>query len=384
VGTGNPDQVINLPDTLIAPESIVLQVEEKGAWVTWQKADFLVGLGSEAQVYRLDAVSGVVYFGDGLEAGKRPTQGRKIRVASYLFGGGTAGNLPAGKIKEVSSGGSRLTVRHEWPCKGGIDAESVSQAERRIPQYLTHRNRAVTKQDFKILAQNNPINPVAKAEVIEGFLPGANINAARENVPGVVSVFVLPPRQPALRQTPKPTKGLLKDVFQYLLQRLLAGTELYVLSPEFVPLAVGVNIEVLDPETEQQTQQAVQNALVNFLWPLAPGGSHGEGWNMGVNVRANELQTQVARVPGVRSVTAISIFAKQLVNSGQGSKQKKSTAAWLSLNKNQSLELTAYQLPELLGVSVGTGSGEPSFPRGIKVDDDGSRGVPAPVIPDVC
>lgn len=369
-GNGNPDQLIKLPDTLIDPDSLVLQVEEDGAWVSWQRVDFLVGLGSEARVYRLDAVEGVVYFGDGLEGGRRPPVGKRIRVANYLFGGGSEGNVPAGEIKELS-GNSRLKVRHRWPCKGAVDAETVVQAEKRIPQYLTHRNRAVTKADFKLLAQNNPVNPVARAEVLEGFIPGSSIAAARENIQGAVSVFVLPPRLPALRQNPKPTKGLLKDVFEYLLQRVLVGTELYVLSPEYIPLAVGVNVDVLDPDTEQETTQAVQTALVNYLWPLAPGGARGEGWGMGVSVSANELQTQVARVPGIRAVKAFSLF--QQTESG-----------WQRLPAGADIPLSIYQLPELLGVSVGTGDGEPSFPSGIETESGNSQFVPAPVIPDVC
>ena len=39
-------------------------------------------------------------------------------------------------------------------------------------------------------------------------------------------------------------------MFEYILDRVLIGTELYVLSPEFVPVAVGVRIDVLDAETE--------------------------------------------------------------------------------------------------------------------------------------
>lgn len=375
VGTGNPDQVVNLSDTMINPDSLVLDVEEEGTWVTWQRVDFLLDQGGEARVYRLDPVSGYVYFGDGLEAGKRPPAGKRIRVASYLHGGGVAGNIQANEIKELASGSSRLKVRQEWPFSGGIDAETVAQAERRIPKFLTHRNRAVTAQDFKILAENNPVNPVARAEVIDGFIPGVNINAIRENVPGVVSVFVLPPRQPALRQTPKPTKGLLKDVFEYLLQRILIGTELYILSPEFIPVAVSVNVDVLDPETEQQTLQQVKTTLINYFWPLAPGGAKGNGWNMGVSVKVNEIFTQVARVAGVRSVKAISVFLK-------------GNRGWRKLSSEE-LELEKYQLPELLGVSVGTADGEPGLPGGLEgVDGSGSGGsgqsVPAPVIPEVC
>jgi predicted phage baseplate assembly protein len=297
-----------------------------------------------------------------------------VRVASYLFGGGSRTNVAAGQIKELSAGSSRLNVRHEWPTRGGVDAETVTQAERRIPQFLTHRNRAVAAQDFRVLAENNPVNPVAKASVVAGFLPGSSINAVRENVPGAVSLFVLPPRAPALRQTPKATKGLLKDVFEYLLPRTLIGTELYVLSPEYVPLAVGVKLQVLDPETEQETLQAVQTALVRYLWPLAPGGALGRGWEMGVAVRGNELEAQVARVSGVRAVNGLSLFSKR------------DTGGWRRHAENEALALMKYQLPELLGVSVGTGGGQPELPGGIDPlsGGNGNGGVPAPVIPEVC
>jgi predicted phage baseplate assembly protein len=324
-------------------------------------------------VDRLDPAFGYVYFGDGIEGGKRPPAGMRIRAASYMHGGGSGANVGAGIIKELSGGSARLTVRHEWPCRGGVDAETVDQAERRIPQFLTHRNRAVTKDDFKVLAENNPVNPVARAEVAEGFMPGATIQAARENVPGVVSVFVLPPREaPALRQTPRPTQGLLKDVFAYLLDRVLIGTELYVLSPEFVPMAVGVRIDALDRETEQQTLRDAQAAVVEFLWPLAPGGAQGQGWPMGGRVKAAELVTQVARVAGVRSVNAVSLF--QFANN-----------SWRRLGAGEAIELKRYQLPELLGVSVGTGAGEGEFPGGLAGETTGdNRGVPTPFIPEVC
>lgn len=382
IGDGNPDQVIKLPGRAIEPDSLVVQVEEDNAWVTWRRVDFLLGLDGGERVYKLDAVSGTIYFGDGLEGGKRPPVGKRIRVASYLYGGGSEGNLAAGDIKEIINGSAGLTLRHEWACRGGVDAETVVQAEKRIPQFLTHRNRAVTAADFKILTENNPINPVARAHVIEGFLPGANINAARTGVPGAVSVFVLPPRASALRQTPKPSKALLKDVFEYLLARMIIGTELYVLSPAFAAIAVGVNVEVIDPQTEQQTLQAVQNSLVNYLWPLAPGGARGEGWGMGVNVAANELIAQVARVPGVRAIKSLSLFHRAADDTNNQSRRAK--AAWRRLKDGEVVALKAYELPELLGVSVGTGNGAPEFPSGIEAAPSKGRGVPAPVIPDVC
>lgn len=375
VGNGQPDQVVSLPDSHIDASTLQLDVEENGAWVRWQQVDFLAGQPANANVYRLNPESGYVYFGDGVASGRRPPEGSRIRVAAYLFGGGSDGNLPSGSIKEVVNGSPRFKVRHEWPLKGGLDAETVEQAEKRIPQFLTHRNRAVTKQDFKLITEANPVNPVARAEVIVGFLPGASLRAVRKDVPGVVSVFVLPPGEPALGHTPKPTQGLLKDVFGYLLNRIMVGTELYVLSPQFIPIALSVKVQVRDLETEQQTLRLVQQALVDYLWPVAPGGANGGGWPLGGTVRLNELLTQVARVDGVQAVNAMALF-------------QRNAKGWRRLGANEEITLTEYQLPELLGVRVESGTGTPLLPDGIGhlegQKPDTSRGVAVPAIPDIC
>jgi len=375
VGTGEPDQVVTLPDKDVDGDSLALEVVENEAWVRWQGTDLLTQHGPQDRVYRLDSAEGLVQFGDGLR-GRRPAKAARIRALTYRYGGGTKGNLPARSLKELSSGGERLVVRHEWPLTGGLDAETVEQAERRIPEFLAHRERAVTADDFRALAVANPLNPVARAEVRPGFLPGNSIHAVREDVPGAVSVFVLPPGTPAPGPGPRPTQGLLKDVFSYLRSRTLLGTEIYVLSPEFVPIAVSVNVQVLDPQTEQQTLRAVEAALVDYLWPLAPGGPRGEGWPFGGAVSANELMTQVARVAGVRSVVGLSLF-------------RKDGETWKRQADRQPVSLLSYQLPELLRVSAGTGSSAtPELPAGLAPEEEGGGAgagrVPVPVIPDIC
>ena len=382
VGTGLPDQTLDLSDRDIDPETIVLEVEDSAGWVPWQRVEVLFGRGADERIYRLDAQAGQVRFGDG-QHGRRPPEGRRIRIAQYHHGGGSAGNLAAGELKAVSGAG-RLLVRQDLPLTGGRDAESVAEAERRIPEFLTHRNRAVTRGDFQALALGNPLTPVARAEVIEGLLPGATIGSLRRKVPGVVSVFVLPPGTPVLGATPKPTQGLLKDCFTHLIARVLVGTELYVLSPEFVPIAAGVRVRVRDPRQETETLATVRQALVEYLWVLAPGGAEGTGWPMGGPVRGAELETRISRVPGVQEVGPLVLF-------------RRVGAVWQALGEGAEIALLDYQLPDLLGVSVVT-AGEPGLPAGLApAGGDGSgtgggpgsgtaggRVVPAPVIPDLC
>ncbi len=377
LGNGLPDQVVALPDQHIDATTIDLQVEEENGWVSWQAVDFLAGHDSDARVYRLNSESGYVYFGDGLESGRRPARGARIRIAQYRYGGGESGNLPAGSIKDIDNGSPRFRARHEWPLQGGRNAETVEQAEQRIPQFLTHRNRAITETDFQIICRNNPVNPVARAEVIKGFLPGNTLDAAREDVPGVISVFLLPPAKVGVGNWPKPNKGLLKDLFNYLQNRILVGTEIYLLSPQFIPIAVSILVQVRDPKTEQQTLKAVQAAITEYLWPLPPGGASAQGWPMGETVRINEILTQAARVDGVQSVNKGALFLQK-------------SKGWYRLTQTEEPDLTIYQLPELMGVRVEIGSAKdtPQLPQGIGPlagsPPESTDGVAVPVIPDVC
>jgi hypothetical protein len=224
-----------------------------------------------------------------------------------------------------------------------------------------------------VLSRTNPVNPVARAEVVHGFLPGHSLDVARRDVPGVVSVFVLPPAEIAIGNWPKPDKGLLKDVFQYLLNRVMVGTELYVLSPQFIPVAVSILVQVKDSRTEQDTLKAVKTAITEYLWSLTPGGATGKGWGMGESVRANELLTQAARVDGVLAVNAVALF----LDAGKG---------WRRLPATEDITLLDYQLPELMGIQVeiGAAGDTPGMPQGISPDDDRLEGIPVPVIPDIC
>ena len=376
VGTGRPGQAFALQHQHIDPASLLLDVGDQGRFETWQQVAHFGGAGADDQVYRLDPAAGTVQFGDGLR-GRRPPAGSRIRAQVYRHGGGGAGNLPAGGISELVGGGPLLKLRHEWPTTGGLDGETVAQAEQRIPAHLTHRNRAVTRDDYAVLARDNPVNPVARAEAVPGLLPGASLGAVREQVPGVVSVFVLPPAAPALAAAPRPTAALLEDVYEYLDARKPLGSELYVLSPQFVPIALSLAIRVVDASTEQETIARVNDSLLQYLWALPPGGPRDRGWGMGDDIDLDELRTVAGRDEGVKKVGQIRLF-RQLAD-----------GSWAELS-GRVLSLDPYQLPELAAVHTEVSDNSPGIPPIADPEAGGGGGgktptpVPAPVIPDLC
>lgn len=375
IGTGQPDQVFSLQQQNVAAASLQLDVEENARYQRWRQVSNFAASGPDDAVYQLDEAEGLVRFGDGLR-GKRPPRGKRIRAAYFRYGGGVNGNLPAQSIKSLDNSIAGLQVRQEWPTQGGVDAETVTQAEQRIPAFLGHRNRAVTHDDFVQLALSNPVNPVAKADLITGFLPGSSLATARSEVPGVVSVFVLPPAMPAIGDFPRTTAGLLKDVYHYLAERTILGTELYVLSPEYVPVAVAVRMQEQDPQTRQQVMKAVEQSLLNFLWPL-PLAENGErGWRLGQTVDVNELRTVAGRVAGVRSIGDLFLYY-------QDSEQQ-----WHRLVAGERLTLRSWQLPELMEMNVQPGGIDepPTAPVVVagSPEADVPELIPVPVVPDIC
>jgi hypothetical protein len=375
IGSGQPDQSVFLQQQNIADNSLQLDIEENALYQRWRQVDHFAASGPEDKVYQLDAAEGLVRFGDGLR-GKRPPRGKRIRAAYFRHGGGSVGNLPAHSIKTLDNSSSGLLLRQEWPTAGGVDEETVVQAEQRIPSFLSHRNRAVTRDDFIQLAIANPVNPVAKAGLITGFLPGSSLATARFDVPGVVSIFVLPPAVPAIGSFPRTQAGLLKDLYQYLAERTLLGTELYVLSPEYVQVAVALRMQELDPQTRQQIVKAVEQTLLHFLWPLDFEANGQRGWRLGQGVEVNELRTIAGRVEGVRSIGDLQLYYQD------NAKQ------WHQLSAGERLTLNPWQLPELTEISVQSGGpAEPPAPPVVVAggpDIDVTELIPVPVVPDIC
>lgn len=371
VGDGRPDQQYALPERDIEAGSLALDIETATGRERWTAVERLAGAARDATVYVLDAASGRITFGDGIR-GRVPPPGRRIVASEYFCGGGAAGNLPPGQLREVVDAPA-LRVRQARALRGGADAETVAEAERRLPDWLNHRERAVTAADFRTLALETPGSGIARAEVVRGLIPGATLEALQRNVPGAVAVFVLAARAPDDAQPPRPSAAQLREVYGWLRERCPIGTELYVLAPRFVPLAVSVAVGVRDPSVERETLARVEAALRDWLRALAPGGADGRGWPLGRAVDPEELRAVAARVDGVTRVPAIALYVP-----GAG-------GAWQALAPGAALALLDVDLPELRAVAANSGD-TPAVPGAPASGPpaDGSAPAPAPVVPDLC
>lgn len=378
--TGDADQEFPLPGQSVEPESLEIEVEETGGYQPWRRIDSLDLAGRDDAVYSLDSEAGLIRFGDGLR-GRIPEFSRRIRVARLRAGGGREGNLPAGTLKglnaEAVSGeivSDKLRVRQPLPLAGGEEAESLAAAEQRIPALLRHRDRAVTAEDYRSLAAETPGVRLGRVELLPRFKP----QQRNTSVPGVVSVLVLPQPERRLPPNPRPDRPTLERVHSWLDQRRPLATELYVIGCEYIPLAVGVGVEVQSGFGQSAVLQGVTEALRTFLWPLAPGGQDGQGWPLGRRVRERELEVVVARVAGVAVVRGVGLFSRE-----------GPAADWRGLpsspDQGAELPLQGWQLPELLAVVVSVGPPPPSLE--VSAGSSGQAtgaDVAIPIMPEVC
>jgi hypothetical protein len=366
-GTGEPDQQLRAVNTPVLPESVRLTVNGEA----WTRTDDLLAAPPEipvrdaaeppgvtlppagdSKVFTVDRTEGLITFGNGLR-GSRPPRGSVI-IASYAYGGGAAGNVGVAAIKAGPQIPAGFKVSNPLPTWGGTEGETTAEAERNIPAYLKHRDRAVSREDFLAITSQTPGINLGRAECLPLYHPDAGWPS-----PGVVTMLVIPddPNRP---QAPVPDQNFLDAVCRYLDPRRVLTTEVHVVGPEYVGVSVSIGIDVVPGRDIAPVREAVKDAIRTSLSPLK-GGVEGTGWPLEKAVEDRELWVTAARVPGVASVRGVRLWNAQNI-------------------EITTLGIRDLQLPQLL--KIGVDLGPPQAPSGPA--PAAKRRVAVPVLPASC
>ena len=329
LGTGKPFQSFELAQRPLYEDvysanpfnHLHLEVEEpqqdqtyKGKGKEWQ----LVEAGKEWQlragelsaeagdVYRLDPVTGTVFFGletaleqggDGTRSvgsatspragrsvqthdlrGRIPPVGSRIVARSYRYvAAGAKGNVAALTINTQRVFDDRIRdVTNFIPASGGSDEEDIEQTKLRAPQALKNFDRAVTLEDYEQLVfrassrvkKARCLGPLLRNVQVEYRALGNNNQYEKRQeirpMPqtfgglirreGSVAVIIMPDIQEAadlpkldprkLDPQPRPSTELIHEVQRYLDDRRPLTTSLVVTGPRFVAVAVEVLVRL--------------------------------------------------------------------------------------------------------------------------------------------
>ncbi len=162
-------------------------------------------------------------FGDGV-LGKRPNPGTRFR-ATYRVHNGQEGNVGPEAISHVVSDDGRIVaVRNPMPARGGIQPESTDSARLNAPQAFPTQESCVTPNDYAAAAERHP--EVQKAVARKDWT--GSWRAVRIYVDRIEHRPVDASFQEALRAFLEPYR--------------LAGCELDVVAPYFVPLSIQLTV----------------------------------------------------------------------------------------------------------------------------------------------
>jgi len=276
-------------DASQAVPSITLSGTSNTNTETWNPKQDLLDSGGSDTVFVVEVESNgtaTLRFGDDTNA--KMAESGTVFVARYRIGNGTAGNVGADSVIFLAANDARIqTCRNPLPASGGTDPETNDQIRRRAPQAFLTQERAVTMADYATVTEQNP--QVDKAA------------ATLRWTGSWYTVFIAVEPQGAGNLTSTLQWNLEKNVERYR----LAGQDLELDSPQYVPLQLELEICV-DP---YYFQSDVQQSLLEVLGSgIAPDGQKGlfyaDNFTFGKTVYLSPIYAAARSVAGVVAVRA--------------------------------------------------------------------------------
>lgn len=314
---GMPSQIFRLEYPPILPrrwDEVVEVQNEDGEWIAWEERPDFADSQSTDRHFVLDSVSGEITFGpfmrepdgSGRYYGAVPARNSQLRMSRYRSGGGAHGNVDRGKLTLLKSTVPYIDrVSNRARANGGRDAESLDHAKLRAPRSFRTRDRAVTAEDFEVLALEAS-SGVARARCLQPRAIGTIGPAA-----GTVQLLLVPEiSQPNGRLLPEQlvlSQETQQEVEQYLDERRMLATVLNLSQPQYVFVRIEARIKARREADPDAIQREVLAHLYRFLNPLV-GGTEGNGWPFGRDLYISEVYAILQGVAGVEYIEQVNLL----------------------------------------------------------------------------
>ena len=231
-------------------------------------------------------------FGDDT-FGLRPARGTRF-TARYRVGNGARGNVGADALANVVTPetGIRI-VRNPLPAQGGVEPESIERVRQDAPSAFRVQERAVTPEDYAEVVQRHPQVQRAAATI--------------RWTGSWYTVFLTVDRFGG-----RPVDAGFEEELRAHLERYrLAGHDLEVDGPRYVPLEVEMLVCVLPEQFRSDVKAALLEVFGNLTLPDGRRGVfHPDNFTFGQPVHLSLLYEAAQGVEGVDWVE-ISVFQRQ-------------------------------------------------------------------------
>jgi predicted phage baseplate assembly protein len=176
---------------------------------------------------------------------------------------------------------------------------------------LKQRWRAITTDDFELLANSVPTYNIARAKCVpERDLTASDPETVRT---GHVSIIVVPDSSEA---QPKPTSDCVDAIAALLDERRLITSRHHVLGPQYTSIRIEADIASAARFGKETVLDNINKKLIDFFHPLTggPPESDQKGWPFGRDVYISEVYHILEGVEGVDYVTSVALFYKRNAN----------------------------------------------------------------------
>lgn len=257
----NPTFTFKIPEINVDTTSLVVSVQESSSNtfsnIYNRSTNFLTLNGSSTAYFLQEGLNGFyeVYFGDGI-LGKKLSNGNVVNLSYITTQGTSAAGANSFVIMDSVGGFSNISITPLFPATQGSPKESISSIKFQAPKSYSAQNRAVTKEDYITVIQQNNLGYSFDA---------VNVWGGQENDPPVYGqVFV------AL----KPTGGYLftesqklKLVNEVLKPISLMTIQPTIVDPDYTYIQITANV-LFDPKktnlTSSQIRDSVKTAINNY------------------------------------------------------------------------------------------------------------------------
>ncbi|MEW9700879.1 baseplate J/gp47 family protein [Paenibacillus sp. SI8] len=265
-------------------------------WVRWTEVRHLADSGGRDRHYMIDRTFGRIRVGDGIHGMRPPKGGLEQIKVTYQVTSGQVGNVAAREINQMQDSIAYVgAVYNPEGASGGCQAEKMESALERGPEWLKHRDRAVTAKDYEWLAREAYPN-IAKVTCVP------NHNAYMQKEIGAMTLVILPKEG---QQGSSAFPELKKQVEKYMLQRassLVAFPErIQVIEPVYMEISVSAIVAVEGMDAVVATELQALDKLHRFLDPLT-GNFDGTGWAIGQQIHPSVFYALLKSIRAINHV----------------------------------------------------------------------------------